>query len=70
VFVYQVPTIAAVENMAYFDCDAGKRYFPFGKGHMDLVKVKALSNQCALSGSHICKTPDKAMHACIIVHDH
>lgn len=27
----QVPTLAIVENMKYFDTDDGKRYFPFGK---------------------------------------
>lgn len=26
----KVPTIALVENMSYFECDHGTRYFPFG----------------------------------------
>jgi len=29
----KVPTVAVVENMAWFDGDDGKRYFPFGPGH-------------------------------------
>jgi hypothetical protein len=43
--ITQVPTITAVENMAYFDCDAGKRYFPFGRGHMDLVHEKLIASE-------------------------
>lgn len=26
----KVPTIALVENMSYFECEHGTRYFPFG----------------------------------------
>jgi DUF971 family protein len=29
-----------VENMAYFDCDLGKRYYPFGRGGRDRVLAK------------------------------
>lgn len=28
----KVPTFSVVENMAYFDGDDGKRYYPFGRG--------------------------------------
>ena len=28
----KVPTLAVVENMAYFTCEHGTRYYPFGKG--------------------------------------
>ena len=28
----KIPTLALVENMSYFVCDAGKTYYPFGKG--------------------------------------
>lgn len=31
----EVPTVAVVENMAYFDGDDGKRYRPFGEGHAE-----------------------------------
>jgi DUF971 family protein len=37
----KVPTVAVVENMSYFDCDAGKRYRPFGKGHLGLLQELA-----------------------------
>ena len=28
----KIPTLALVENMSYFICDAGKKYYPFGRG--------------------------------------
>jgi len=28
-----VPIVALVENMSYFDCGCGQRHYPFGKGH-------------------------------------
>lgn len=34
----QVPCVAAVENMSYFDGDDGKRYFPFGSGSGERVR--------------------------------
>ena len=35
----KVPTLAIIENMAYFDGDDGKRYYPFGPGYLEqLVK--------------------------------
>jgi len=30
-----VPTLAAVENMAYFECEGGGKHYPFGKGILD-----------------------------------
>ena len=30
--VLKVPTLAVVENMSYFECDHGTRYYPFGRG--------------------------------------
>lgn len=32
-----VPTLAVVENMSYFDCEHGSRYYPFGKGGRDVI---------------------------------
>lgn len=34
----QVPCVAAVENMSYFDGDDGKRYYPFGSGSGERVR--------------------------------
>lgn len=34
----QVPCVAAVENMSYFDGDDGKRYFPFGSGSGERIR--------------------------------
>ena len=41
----RVPTIAILENMAYFDGDDGKRYQPFGPGYLDSL----VSEQSALA---------------------
>ena len=30
-----VPTLAVVENMAYFECDGGGKHYPFGKGVLE-----------------------------------
>eukprot|EP00521_Asterionellopsis_glacialis_P009171 CAMPEP_0195286222 /NCGR_PEP_ID=MMETSP0707-20130614/3757_1 /TAXON_ID=33640 /ORGANISM="Asterionellopsis glacialis, Strain CCMP134" /LENGTH=527 /DNA_ID=CAMNT_0040345829 /DNA_START=39 /DNA_END=1618 /DNA_ORIENTATION=- len=35
-----VQTLAAVENMAYFDCEGGGRHYPFGRGIQDLSKLE------------------------------
>jgi len=32
-----VPIVALVENMSYFDCSCGKRHFPFGEGHSQRI---------------------------------
>jgi len=36
----QVPCVAAVENMSYFDGDDGKRYYPFGAGSGDRLRTE------------------------------
>jgi NUBPL iron-transfer P-loop NTPase/Gamma-butyrobetaine hydroxylase-like, N-terminal len=36
----RVPTLAVVENMAYFDCEHGTRYRPFGPGHTAELKAE------------------------------
>eukprot|EP01038_Epipyxis_sp_PR26KG_P014985 gene14985-20158_t len=28
----KIPTLAVVENMSYFECEHGKKYYPFGEG--------------------------------------
>ena len=33
----QVPCVAVVENMSFFDGDDGKRYHPFGRGSGDRI---------------------------------
>lgn len=33
-----VPTLATVENMAYFDCEGGGRHHPFGEGLVDVSR--------------------------------
>ncbi|EKX34090.1 hypothetical protein GUITHDRAFT_147485, partial [Guillardia theta CCMP2712] len=32
-----VPIVALVENMSYFDCSCGTRHFPFGEGHSQKI---------------------------------
>lgn len=34
----QVPCVAVVENMSYFDGDDGRRYTPFGAGSGDRIQ--------------------------------
>ena len=34
----QVPTCAIVQNMAYFDCEHGTRYYPFGRADLDELR--------------------------------
>jgi len=45
----KVPILAVVENMAWFDGDDGKRYFPFGRGHKEQLKSDfGISNSITL----------------------
>ena len=39
----KVPTLAVVENMSFFDCDRGQRYYPFGRGGRDQL-LRALAD--------------------------
>ncbi|CAM9802178.1 unnamed protein product, partial [Hapterophycus canaliculatus] len=46
----KVPVLSVVENMAYFDCDLGRRYRPFGPGHArQLVEECGLASGCVFS---------------------
>lgn len=46
----QVPVLSVVENMAYFDCNHGERYRPFGPGHArQLVEECGLPQHCVFS---------------------
>ena len=59
-----VPTLAAVENMAYFVCDGGGRHYPFGKGEALLddssttsvfqLPISTATNDANDSGSPLC----------------
>jgi Mrp family chromosome partitioning ATPase len=42
-----IPTVAMVENMAYFDCDGGNRHYPFGKADYSSINID-LNNLCQL----------------------
>ena len=64
----RVPTLAVVENMSYFTCKHGEKYYPFGRGDLsNLTKIIGeanqnkmvpeavtfpLSDQLSLTGSH------------------
>lgn len=73
-----VPTLAAVENMAYFDCEGGIRHYPFGKGILDLsteetmdfkslnifqLPISALTNDANDSGLPLCVSRPKESSA-------
>jgi Mrp family chromosome partitioning ATPase len=59
-----VPTLAAVENMAYFVCDGGGRHYPFGKGEALLddssttsifqLPISTATNDANDAGSPLC----------------
>jgi Mrp family chromosome partitioning ATPase/DUF971 family protein len=40
----KVPIVALVENMAYFKCELGKTYYPFGRAGKDTIKNTLLSS--------------------------
>jgi len=45
----KVPTIAIVENMAWFKGDDGKKYFPFGKGYkQELAQSLGIKNAVSM----------------------
>lgn len=48
-----MPTLALVENMAFFDGDDGKRYFPFGRSLLQRSKVVASEHDIA----HVIRLP-------------
>ena len=56
-----IDTIAMVENMSYFECDAGVRHYPFGRGftgNLTSVAVDELSNDnTPLNPDHVCQLP-------------
>lgn len=37
---YEVPILGAIENMSYFECEHGTKYYIFGKGNLDEVCEK------------------------------
>mmetsp|Transcript_27341 Transcript_27341/g.65563 ORF Transcript_27341/g.65563 Transcript_27341/m.65563 type:complete len:624 (-) Transcript_27341:3317-5188(-) len=42
-----IPTVAMVENMAFFDCEGGSRHYPFGKADYSSVNFD-LNDSCQL----------------------
>jgi Mrp family chromosome partitioning ATPase len=55
-----IDTVAMVENMSYFVCDAGVKHYPFGKGYLGNVESnteKNLSNTPQLDPRRICQLP-------------
>ena len=53
-----VPTLAVVENMSFFECDRGVRYRPFGDGH-----ARELREQFHLDESQLFELPLSAATA-------
>jgi len=53
-----IPTVAMVENMAYFECDDGCRHYPFGRGFAgdDTQTDKGLLSN-TLQSENICQLP-------------
>lgn len=43
-----IPTLAIVENMSYFDCIHGHRHYPFGAGHLEKLK-QDFNVKCSVS---------------------
>ncbi|KAG7346750.1 ATP/GTP-binding protein [Nitzschia inconspicua] len=52
-----INTIAVVENMSYFECDAGVKHYPFGKGFLGDSKTANLRNEEQLDPERICQLP-------------
>lgn len=50
----RVPTVALVENMAYFECEHGTRYFPFG--NVAVLSVRTDTVSCPLIDC-VCQHP-------------
>lgn len=46
-----IPILSVVENMAYFKCDHGKKYYPFGQGGKDRLIAALGSNESEVSAT-------------------
>jgi len=55
----KVPTLAVVENMSYFDCDRGQRYYPFGRGGRDQL-LRALADAASVEEEGASPSPAAA----------
>lgn len=80
-----VPTLAAVENMSYFDCEGGTRHYPFGKGIRKLstseetvdfnssnifqLPISAITNDANDSGVPLCVSRPKEASAELSVYE-
>ena len=63
-----IPTLALVENMSYFECRHGERYYPFGKGGRErllqsLLKVSGSSRGKTKVGSGLDRLRVCPMHS-------
>ncbi|MGA0845592.1 MAG: P-loop NTPase [Luteolibacter sp.] len=77
----QVPILGLIENMAWFECDHGTRYHPFGKGGgerealalgvpvLGCIPIDIATRECGDSGQPVALRPTKENPASAAFHD-